>query len=114
MQDRWTIYVCDACGKQDRDECGCFARLRAVPVVPEVPRDDAAGKTENPDDFEAFKASPVGQRIAEIAGEGLPSSKSPEDTPPDLMAALEASLQPRGTCVVHGDYWTDDCLRCGW
>lgn len=21
--------------------------------------------------------------------------------------------EPLGTCVIHGDYWTDDCLRCG-
>lgn len=21
--------------------------------------------------------------------------------------------EPRGTCVIHGDYWTDDCTRCG-
>ena len=20
--------------------------------------------------------------------------------------------EPLGTCVIHGDYWTDDCLRC--
>lgn len=19
---------------------------------------------------------------------------------------------PLGTCVIHGDYWTDDCVRC--
>lgn len=22
--------------------------------------------------------------------------------------------EPLGTCIVHGDYWTDYCLRCGW
>jgi hypothetical protein len=21
--------------------------------------------------------------------------------------------EPLGTCVIHGDYWTDDCTRCG-
>lgn len=21
---------------------------------------------------------------------------------------------PLGTCVIHGDYWTENCLRCGW
>lgn len=21
--------------------------------------------------------------------------------------------EPRGTCVIHGDYWTDDCRWCG-
>lgn len=21
--------------------------------------------------------------------------------------------EPLGTCLIHGDYWTDDCLRCG-
>jgi len=20
--------------------------------------------------------------------------------------------EPLGTCVIHGDYWTDDCVRC--
>lgn len=24
----------------------------------------------------------------------------------------EASPEPRGHCVIHGDYWTEDCLRC--
>lgn len=20
--------------------------------------------------------------------------------------------EPLGTCVIHGDYWTDDCVKC--
>ena len=40
----------------------------------------------------------------------------------DMFGAFEDAVlrnqteppEPLGTCVVHGDYWTDDCHRCGW
>jgi hypothetical protein len=22
--------------------------------------------------------------------------------------------EPKGTCFIHGDYWTDNCRGCGW
>lgn len=40
-----------------------------------------------------------------------PPSNSSE--PEDLMAALEKSFEPQGTCVIHGDYYsTDHCRKC--
>lgn len=30
----------------------------------------------------------------------------------DYLPGPPLSDEPRGTCVIHGDYWTDDCLRC--
>lgn len=31
-----------------------------------------------------------------------------------LRALAEAEREPRGTCFLHGDYWSDDCRECGW
>lgn len=32
----------------------------------------------------------------------------------DLVPTASSDDEPRGHCVEHGDYWTDDCVRCGW
>lgn len=31
-----------------------------------------------------------------------------------FRSAVLADPEPLGTCIVHGDYWTDYCTRCGW
>jgi hypothetical protein len=38
------------------------------------------------------------------------------DAIPDPALAYEPPYtgdEPLGTCPIHGDYWTDDCMRCG-
>lgn len=35
------------------------------------------------------------------------------DDPPEFGGPPYTGDEPLGTCVIHGDYWTDDCTRCG-
>jgi hypothetical protein len=34
------------------------------------------------------------------------------DKPTDVPAPPYTDDEPLGTCLTHGDYWTDDCVRC--
>lgn len=43
-------------------------------------------------------------RAAEFAA----TLEQPSDPPP------YTGDEPLGTCPTHGDYWTDECIRCSW
>jgi hypothetical protein len=45
-----------------------------------------------------------GGQIVVHVFEELPTIPDPPPAPSD---------EPLGTCTIHGDYWTDDCWRCG-
>lgn len=45
--------------------------------------------------------------MALLDGLGIP------DAPPaDMPPGPRDDAEPLGTCPIHGDYWTDDCMRC--
>lgn len=53
-------------------------------------------------DDDQWNVAPDGSGISHVAYDALPSYEPPY-----------MGDEPLGTCPIHGDYWTDDCLRCG-
>jgi hypothetical protein len=53
-----------------------------------------------------------GYYIAARETEPAPEPDTP-DFVGDPLGTHAADDEPLGSCPLHGDYWTDDCLRCG-